>query len=215
MLGIINHIPTGVKNIQKRNGFTLIEIVMVIIILCLLFLWLWEEGGYGPATEIRKLKRFENEIDGITAAIYQYYDKYHVLPGDVNSDGKITGTFNSEIEGDESRLCWLHLRRTGFVGGDPNDQQQPLNPFGGEIDIATDIGGKIGFEKDETSPFSALFIGFSKVPGKYAVMVEQKRDDNNPNTGWIRAYKLTFFGETTLVTAYSTFDSYNLYVVFN
>lgn len=194
---------------KKQAGFTLVEIAIVMVIIGLLL------GGVLKGREIitnAKIKNLENDYQGVTAAIYSYQDRYRALPGDDknatrfattvgvgNGDGKITGLFNSTTTTDESSLFWLHLRNAGLVAGATNDQQQPVNAFGGLTGVTT---GPANVN------IPGLVVGFSNIPQNIANIVESQQDDGNPKTGNIQALK----NDGTAVNDYSSSSIlYNLY----
>jgi hypothetical protein len=175
-----------------------------------IFLWLLSLGMPWGRNVIKnpKLRNLENVFNGITAAIYSYQDRYHFLPGDVNRNGKIDGTFDSTISSDESRLLWLHLRQAELVAGDKLNDKQPINLFNGLIGVSTDI-----ITADDGSGISGLFIGFTNIPGDVAIKIESRGDDGKPNSGDIHAQKITS-GVATNIENYSENGLYNLYFLF-
>jgi hypothetical protein len=186
---------------------SILKSIMLVIGLFVLLILLVNLLVGGPSCPIvdAKLKNLENEFNGISAAIYQYQDKYRALPGDINRNGQIEGAFDSNQTDDESCLVWLHLRQTGLIAGDPHDQQQPRNVFGGLIGIAT------GISTGQNRGIPGLFIGFTKVPKKYVLMVEQRADDSFPDQGQIQAHYLVS-GIAIPVKDYSQEGFYNLYL---
>ena len=187
---------------KKQTAFTLLEIAIILVIIG------WFLGGILKCqciVQSAKIKNLENDFQGITAAIYTYQDKYQVLPGDINGNGKIDSAFDSTKNHDESRLFWLHLRRAGLVAGNPNDQQQPINAFHGLTGVSTDIstGKKNGI--------AGLFVGFTNVPKDVAIIIESRSDDEKPNTGFIQAHRIVA-GVAIPVEDYSGNGPYNLYI---
>ena len=186
------------KIMKKQSGFTLVEIAIVLVIIGLLL------GGVLKGQEIinnARAKNIENEFNSIKAAIYTYQDRYRAFPGDDkkadrftdvatcpasnlcgDSNGKIEGDYDSTTANHESRLFWLHLRNAGLIAGATDDQDQPNNVFGGFIGISTILSGA-GVD------ISGVYIGFSNIPGKIAVIIESRLDDGEPNSGSIQAHK--------------------------
>ena len=68
------------KQIGKQQaGFTLVEIAIVLVIIGLLL------GGILKGQEMitqAKIKNIVNDLNGMSAAIYSYQDRYRALPGD-------------------------------------------------------------------------------------------------------------------------------------
>ena len=192
---------------KKQAGFTLVEIAIVLVIIGLLL------GGVLKGQEIitnAKIKNLENDFQGVTAAIYSYQDRYRALPGDdkrahkrfagLNSsnhvgdgDGKITGKFNEKVAngidagssggtGEESYLFWLHLRSAGLIDGEPLDEDGkiylPTNAFNGVTGVSS--------EQVDKRTISSIYVGFSKIPVKVAIIIESRSDDESPNKGSIQ-----------------------------
>ncbi len=203
---------------KKQAGFTLVEIAIVMVIIGLLL------GGVLKGREIitnAKIKNLENDFNGITAAIYNYQDRYRALPGDdkgaktrftltaaigpTQGNGKIEGKFDSTTDTDESRLFWLHMRNAGLVAGNATDAQQPTNAFNGLTGVTTGItitGGGI----------AGLVIAFGSIPSDIAKILESHSDDGEPKTGTIQGLQRDTSGATADITDYNTKTVlYNLY----
>ncbi|MEK7990190.1 MAG: prepilin-type N-terminal cleavage/methylation domain-containing protein [Thiotrichaceae bacterium] len=178
---------------KKQAGFTLVEIAIVLVIIGLLL------GGVLKGREIinnAKVINIENSFTGISSAIYSYQDRYRALPGDDNdtktearwsvdggnSDGDIEGAFNSTASG-ESQYFWLHLRNAKLVAGADNDQTQPTNAFGGLMGASSVV------DSDKIS-ISGVHVGFDKVPGRIAAIIDTRSDDLAPTEGGIQATKV-------------------------
>src|SRR4051812_37609664 len=142
---------------SKAKGFTLVEIAIVLVIIGLLL------GGILKGQEMITQAKIKNSIadfSGISAAYHGYQDRYRAIPGDdANAatrwsgaaisatageagNGRIQGLYNSATTGDESRLWWDHLRRSGFVAG--SGTTQPTNAFTGMIGVQTGNGATSG-----------------------------------------------------------------------
>ncbi len=177
---------------NRQTGFTLVEIAIVMVIIGLLL------GGVLKGQEIitnAKIKKLENDVSGITAAIYSYQDRYRALPGDDsradsrftltaakkgNGDGVVAGDFDSITDTDESRLFWLHLRNAGLVAGGADETQQPFNAFNGLTGVST--GAVI-----TNGGIPGLFVGFSQIPQNIAQMVDSRSDDGLEAGGSVQA----------------------------
>lgn len=64
---------------RQQAGFTLVEIAIVLVIIGLLL------GGILKGQEMitqAKIKNIVNDLNGMSAAIYSYQDRYRALPGD-------------------------------------------------------------------------------------------------------------------------------------
>lgn len=189
---------------KKQTAFTLVEFIIFIGIMILLLSFIWKNQLPHKILITVKINSLENDYHLIAAATYNYLDKYRILPGDLNNNGKIEGRFDSIKAGDESRLFWLDLRQAGLIKGESTDQQQPINVFGGVIGVAS------GVVTSELHGISGLFIGFSHIPGEVALILESHSDDANPTTGYIQAHQI-ISGKETYPENYSEEGLYNLY----
>lgn len=182
--------------ITKQNGFTLVEIALVLVVTGILI------GGVLKARELifnANLKRIERDKAGIVAAIYSYQDRYRQLPGDDNfakqrfsiySDGindpaatDINGDNSATIDGiwngtanSETANFWKHLRASGLIQGDGDDDTQPTNAFGGIVGIRNGsllISGHV------------MIVG--SISGDIAKILENRLDDSDPTTGIIQS----------------------------
>lgn len=87
----------GKQRIAKQQaGFTLVEIAIVLVIIGLLL------GGILKGQEMitqAKIKNLINDMNGISAAMNSYQDRYRAIPGDdKNADTRWTGT-NGTLRG--------------------------------------------------------------------------------------------------------------------
>jgi len=182
--------------ITKQNGFTLVEIALVLVVTGLLI------GGVFKARELifnANLKRIERDKAGIVAAIFSYQDRYRQLPGDDNfakqrfpiySDGindpaatDINGDNNATIDGSwngtansETANFWKHLRASGLIQGDGDDDTQPTNAFGGIVGI-----------RDGSLLISGHVMIIGSISGGTAKILENRLDDSDPTTGRIQS----------------------------
>ena len=66
---------------KQQSGFTLVEIAIVLVIIGLLL------GGVLKGQELitqAKIKNVANDLNGMSAAVYGYQDRYKRFPGDDN-----------------------------------------------------------------------------------------------------------------------------------
>jgi prepilin-type N-terminal cleavage/methylation domain-containing protein len=191
--------------INKRSiqaGFTLVEIAIVLVIIGLLL------GGILKGQEMitqAKIKNVVNDLNGVTAAINAYQDRYKALPGDDknagarwtataitpgNGDGIIAGKYNSTNVADESLLFWQHLRLAGFLSGTGTDQ--PFNASSGKMgvqtgDAASPPGPVLGTAGATPIPgFTGLILCTANLPDKIAISVDSQMDDGDGTKGSVR-----------------------------
>jgi prepilin-type N-terminal cleavage/methylation domain-containing protein len=180
---------------KKSRGFTLVEIAIVLVIVGFLV------GGMLRGQEMiiqAKIKNVTADFTGIAAAYYGYRDRYREIPGDdpqaatrwpgatisavagEPGTGVVQGAWNSQANGDETRMWWDHLRRAGFVAG--NGTQQPFNTVAGMIGVQTGdgAGGSI------FNGFSGIMICSANLPDRIAAAADVQMDDGQPATGAVR-----------------------------
>ena len=182
---------------KQQSGFTLVEIAIVLVIIGLLL------GGVLKGQELinqAKIKNVSNDLNGITAAIYAYQDRYKRLPGDdpgrirwevpigtaltvgVNGgDNAISGGgYASTTDTDENRMFWVDLRKAGFIAGATdtvaNASTQPLNAAGGIMGVQSGGMGLAG-----------TIICTGSLPAKIAQSLDAQMDDGNATSGTVRA----------------------------
>jgi prepilin-type N-terminal cleavage/methylation domain-containing protein len=192
------------KQISKQqSGFTLVEIAIVLVIIGLLL------GGILKGQEMitqAKIKNVINDMNGVTAALNAYQDRYRALPGDDkgadarwtltsqsgNGDGTILGTYNSAVAAspyDESQLFWLHLRLAGFVSGTGLDQ--PFNAVSGKMGVQTANGlaataPVLASAAPVIPGFTGLILCSANLPDKIAISIDAQTDDGDGTKGSVR-----------------------------
>ena len=183
------------KNLQKQNGFTLIEIAIVLVIIGLLL------GGIMKGQELinsAKVKNLATDFRNIPVFIYGYQDKFKTLPGDDPNvlahlgiqgtqgptppagNGLIDGSWNSTTTTDESYLFWQHIRLAGLAPGSTDITKPEYIPRNA-------VGGQIGITNALNSPIIGLkgsyIICSDGIPGKFAKQLDTTMDDGNTATG--------------------------------
>lgn len=215
------------KNLQKQNGFTLIEIAIVLVIIGLLL------GGVLKGQEMitqAKIRNVANDFNGVSAAYYSYQDRYRAIPGDDPTAGGTTGRWTSSVSGsgdgqidgryadvpadtdptstEESNLFWQHLRLAGFVPG-------PTSGAGSGNDPQNAAGGVTGVQNGALG-IPGLVICSSNLPAKIASAIDSQFDNGNATTGQVRG--MLQKGSNDAVTTTEPTTNYvdngtNLYVV--
>ncbi|PCI21531.1 MAG: prepilin-type cleavage/methylation domain-containing protein [Piscirickettsiaceae bacterium] len=175
-------------NMNKQSGFTLVEIAIVLVIIGLLL------GGVLKGQEMIKnaeIKNFINDMNGLSAAMHTYRDRYQALPGDDNRAtthlagvaGMANGNGNGRITGGERTEFYDHLRGAGIIKGTGNSR--PTHALGGIISIDDAQWGMRG----------VLFCA-NNVNGANALIIDTKVDDGVANTGSVRAGTSAAYGPT-------------------
>ena len=177
--------------LTKQKGFTLVEIAIVLVIAGLLI------GGVLKGQEMitnADLKRIESDNAGIVAAMFSYQDRYLQLLGDdsnadtrfiifngqaatINgdSDGHISGNWVGAADTETSNF-WKHLRASGVVPGNGDDDTQPTNSYGGIIGI-----------RDGSLLIAGHVAVFGGIEGSIAKIIEARLDDGDSSTGRIQS----------------------------
>jgi len=188
---------------STQTGFTLVEIAIVLVIIGLLL------GGILKGQEMitnAKIKNVINDLNGITAAVNSYQDRYRALAGDelnATVSARWTGAFGGDGNGvlcpgvcgftppgyntaaaipsatsAEPSLFWLHLRLAGFVAGPTSGLASTAQPNNA-------VNGIIGVQTTGLG-FGSNIICSSNLPDRIAIAVDTQMDDASSATGQVR-----------------------------
>jgi prepilin-type N-terminal cleavage/methylation domain-containing protein len=179
----------------RQSGFTLVEIAIVLVIIGLLL------GGVLKGQELitqAKIKNVANDLNGLSAAVYAYQDRYRAYPGDDpnaatrwlnplatagNGNAQVGAPANATIIDCSTSVLencqfWHHLRLSGFIAGDTSvvpGKLSPQNAVGGVLQVQQ---GAMGL--------SGLVVCTTNLPGKVANAIDAQFDDGKPDTGTVR-----------------------------
>ncbi len=172
-----------------EKGFTLVELAIVMVIIGLLI------GAVlkGQAMiDDAKIKRCLNDVNGISAAYFTYYDRYNAVPGDDpnanarwatvadgDGDGIIDG--NENTPAGEAQEAWQALRSAGLLTGNPASTgvaALPRNPFGDNYGI-----GDLNF----TGLGTRNRILVNDIPANFGEIIDIKFDDGIFNSGTVQS----------------------------
>lgn len=184
----------------RQGGFTLIEIAIVLVIIGLLL------GGVLKGQEMienAKIKNLRNDIEGVTAAVYAYMDRYRAMPGDDssataaargwtdsvagNGNGALANNNAFDAGANENQYLWQHLRYSGLISGDPAGT---TNNAGGRANPRHSYGGQIGISGTTAAwglGLNGNIICVGSLPGKAALALDASYDDGRPDAGRVRA----------------------------
>lgn len=177
---------------KQQSGFTLVEIAIVLVIIGLLL------GGVLKGQELitqAKIRNVANDLNGMSAAVYGYQDRYKRFPGDdngaaarwtnppaVSGDGNArvglpgnAGIIDCATSAAENCQFWQHLRLAGFIAGDAATKLAPQNAAGGILQV-----------QDGALGLSGLVICSTNLPGKIANAIDAQFDDGKPGSGQVR-----------------------------
>jgi len=182
---------------KRMTGFTLVEIAVVLIIIGLLL------GGVLKGQELivqAKIRNAVTDLNGVTAAVYGYQDRYRQVPGDDKTAGaRWTNVSNIDASGAnagnrvvnssttiacasndttyENCLFWKQLRNAGLIVGDLESAASPSNSSGGVLHIQSPTAFSI----------PGFFVCSTNLPSKIAEAIDNQIDDGKPNSGSILA----------------------------
>jgi prepilin-type N-terminal cleavage/methylation domain-containing protein len=176
-------------NTEWQKGFTLVELAIVMVIIGLMI------GAVlkGQAMiDDAKQKRLMNDLQGISAAYFTYYDRYNAIPGDDTSTHGWTGVSAGNGDGfiggsatnpdGESQEAWQALRYAGLISGDPTSTGKaslPGHSYGGKYGLSNrSFGSAVGTKN---------YILVDNVAGTVAETIDIKFDDGVYNTGTVQA----------------------------
>jgi prepilin-type N-terminal cleavage/methylation domain-containing protein len=199
---------------KKASGFTLVEIAVVLIIIGLLL------GGVLKGQELivqAKIRNAVTDLNGVTAAVYGYQDRYRQVPGDDNTAAtRWTNTTNiaptgatagnrvidSVLSGvclsdktEENCLFWKQLRNAGLIVGDLQSAASPSNSSGGFLHVQDGVFGASGLK--------GPVICSTNLSGKIAEAIDNQLDDGKPGSGSVLAgEESSGINTTSLATNY-------------
>lgn len=187
-----------VTSLGSTRGFTLVELSIVLVVIGLLI------GSILVAMNIIQNARVTNTVtllQSIQSAVSTYNQNYGALPGDDKIDrfstvlgegggdgvigsSTLAKTYNttSTTAGNgagESTFVWSHLRASGLLKGDKEDENKPSNPFGGVVGIQYGA-----FATDGIAGTNVVCV--DNVTGAAARIVDQRVDDGSALTGVMR-----------------------------
>ncbi len=208
---------------KQQSGFTLVEIAIVLVIIGLLL------GGVLKGQELitqAKIKNVANDLNGMSAAVYGYQDRYRRFPGDDNAAADVAngaagrwgaqtanGNGNAQVGATgvnavidcaqaanaalENCLFWQHLRLSGFIGGDTGNALASQNAVGGVLHVQNGALGLTG-----------LVICTTNLPGKVANAIDAQFDDGRPGAGQVRGIAAAAAGAYALAAAPEADETY-------
>ncbi len=184
------------KSRRVQSGFTLVEIAIVLVIVGLLL------AGVLKGQELienSKIKNIAKDMDGMSAAVLSFRDRYKQLPGDDaantttaygwaanvgggNGDGFIGAALPSFTGASVEQVNAIRaLRFAGFLSGDPATAgvaALPSHAGGGRVAVGGIAAGTLGL--------TGNVVCVNGLSGKYAGALDRLIDDGVSNTGAVR-----------------------------
>ncbi len=169
----------------KRNarGYTLVELAIVLVIIGLLL------AGVLKGQQLIQNARVKNvmqQVDGIRAAVFGFYDKYGVFPGDENnpnlpSGDTHNGNGDGRISNSETDMLFEDLALSNYITGNydgDGTDSLPKHAFGSNIWL-------YWTRPDNQSSYDHYFR-LDNLPWDVALELDMKLDDGVYNTGTVR-----------------------------
>lgn len=190
----------SILKLNKKQGFSLVELSIVIVIIGLLIAALVKGKS---VLENARIKRVIGDVEAIVTAYNTYYDLYSAYPGDdqfasgrwspvvVNGDGDslIEGGVNCKTaptNGTECNEAWQSLRAALMVPGDSNASGAgalPSHNLSGIIWIWNSLDdGSVDFGISG----NRNYVGVTNLRSEIAEVIDAKFDDGVYNTGSVR-----------------------------
>ena len=188
---------------RRQSGFTLVELAIVLVIIGLILAAVLK--GQEMINNARA-KSVVNDLKGVSAAYYSYYDRYKAIPGDDSApanhlgqaafvgtgDGIIDSAHsyadNNATVSTENQAFWQHTRMAGFTTGSATagitgvgTAPAGTNAMGGILGVQGGISGA------EVYGLIGNMVCAGNIPWKIAQAVDAEIDDGNSATGNVRA----------------------------
>jgi len=181
------------KEKHKQKGFTLIELAIVLVIIGIIL------GAILKGQELIKnaqAKRVQNDMRGLEAAVWTFYDRYGRFPGDCNRNGIIdarvytTTTVSSLNNTPAAQFCgtsatddpdmpWAELK-VAYILNNVDNRQLSLTQFNGRFFI--------GYANAGTGTINANAVAVADIPCFAAKMIDVSIDGAaNSGLGRVRA----------------------------
>jgi prepilin-type N-terminal cleavage/methylation domain-containing protein len=145
------------KLLGNEGGFTLVELAIGLVIIGLL---IGAILGGSQMIANAKIRRQVQDLRGLYGAVYTYFDKFTMLPGDANADGFL----------DSDSAVWVDIEGQNLA------YQAKRSPFGAKYLFGADTAAT------PTAHRNGNFIEIS-IPKDVAENIDKQLDDGVDSTG--------------------------------